>query len=477
MNKEQLLKAIKGHRLYKLYHSPTNEIPREDLEGEVNPSGQATARLFDLKRRLKDIVKRQTDFPHKLVRDNDELQQLIQSVIVTFYSDGDGNVDNKDFKKFFEPLAGTVEGLIAAMSADDPAAMQDMRLMKVECKHKAFMQQLKKLVESESNDAPKLGKALASMLTHVFILGEKAGGVNDALVSRLTGMVESLKSPASVGGVLAQVKAWGLFEGDKFTLFINSTDNPDTDSGRGKGKGKSRKVFDSEKEAVAYAKKIQNSREFGEHTLAEIRMPDGSWKHIAPNGRVFDGKATESVQEGEKGMAPVTSTPMPKNQDKKLTGLDAKNKDSSTTAKGQPTGDERWDGKKDGKGKKAKLNPGGLVQAPGNPEDVSDEGDDEIEPNELPKDNVPTSIDGQPNKPNSKVTPATKESVELKITEDTATKVKYAIMAGGRKIGEAVLNRFSRKGRIKGKLEDERQFEAASPAQARRMVGQLLATA
>jgi hypothetical protein len=394
MNKEQLLKAIKGHRLYKLYHSPTKEIPRDDLQGEVNPSGQATSRLFDLKRRLKDVVKRTTDFPHSLVRDNDELQQLVQTAIVTLYADGDGRIDNADFRRFFDPLAGMVEGIIAAMNADDPAAMQDMRLMKVECKHKAFMQQLKKLCESDKADGARLGKALSSMLTHVFILGEKTGGVNESLVSRLTSMVESLKDPAKAGEVLAQVRSWGLFEQDK-------------------------------------------------------------------------------------GMAPVkVAQGMPKSQDKKQAGLDATNKDVSTTAKGQPTGEDRWKGDKDGKGKKAELKPNLLTQAPGNPEDeAAGKGADEIEPNQLPKDNVPASIDGQPNKPNTKNYPATKEAVELKITEETAVRVKYAIVVGGKQIGEATLNRRSRLGKLRGKLEDAREFEATSPAHARRVVGKLLATA
>lgn len=394
MNKEQLLKAIKGHRLYKLYHSPTKEIPRDDLQGEVNPSGQATSRLFDLKRRLKDIVKLQTDFPHRLVRDNDELQQLIQAAIYTLYSEGDGRIDNADFRRFFDPLAGMVEGIIAAMNADDPAAMQDMRLMKVECKHKAFMQQLKKLCETEKPDGSRLGKALSSMLTHVFILGEKTGGVNEGLVSCLTGMVESLKDPKKATEILSQVKSWGLFE-------------------------------------------------------------------------------------TEKGMAPVkVGQPMPKSQDSKQSGLDSSDSGACVTTKGQPAGEDRWAGDKDGKGKKAELKPNLLTQAPGNPEDeAAGKGADEIEPNKLPDDSKPATIDGQPLKPNTKNYPATKEAVELKITEETAVRVKYAIMAGGKKIGEATLNRRSRLGKLKGKLEGERVFEAKSPAHARVVVGRLLATA
>jgi len=472
MNKEQLLKAIKGHRLYKLYHSPTNEIPREELQGEVNPSGEATARLFDLKRRLRDIVKRQTDFPHKLVRDNDELQQLIQSVIVTLYSEGDGRVDNAGFKKFFDPLAGMTEGLIASMHSDDPAMMQDMRLMKVECKHKAFMQQLKKIVESKSVNVTKLGKALSSMLTHVFILGERTGGVNESLVSRLTGMVESLKDVENSPNVIAQVKAWGLFEaGEKVTLHIDSADNPDAP--RGRGKGKSRKVFDSEEAAVTYARRIQDSREFGEHTLIDMELSGGEWKHVAPNGRVFTGRSVESVQENSKGMAPVTSTPMPKSQDKKLSGLDSKSKDVDTTTKGQPTGDETWDGKKDGKGAKADEKPNLLTQAPGNPEDGEEGEDAEQEVGGLDK-GLPKAIDGQKLEPDDKKLPATKESVELKIVSESAAKVKYAIMAGGKQIGEATLNRLSRLGKLKGKLDGEKVFEARSPTHARQVVRQLL---
>lgn len=394
MKKEQLLKAIKGHRLYKLYHSPTDEIPRGDLEGKVNPSGQATERLFDLKRRLKNAVKVTTNFPQKLVRDNDELQQLIQTAIVTLYADTDGQIQNADFRRFFDPLAGMTEGLISTMHEDDPEAMQDLRRMKVECKHKAFMQQLKKLVESDNADPTALGKALSSMLTHVWILGEKSGGVNESLVSKLTSMVESLKDQQHKQ-VLATVRSWGLFEKDA-------------------------------------------------------------------------------------GMAPVKQDgSLPTNQSKKLKGLDDKDDDTDTTTPGQPTGEDRWKGDADGKGEESEVTPPLLIRAPGNPKNVkvgAVDDEDEIEPNKLPDDDKPSKIDGKPLKPNTDKYPAIEE-VELRVTEETAVKVKYEIRYGGKAIGEASLNRCSRLAQIRGKLENGQQFNAESPTHARIVVGRLLASA
>lgn len=391
MKKEQLLKAIKGHRLYKLYHSPTKEIPRGDLEGEVNPSGQATERLFDLKRRLKNAVKVTTDFPHKLVRDNDEMQQLIQTAIVTLYADTDGQIGNADFRRFFDPLAGMVEGILSAMHSDDPAAMQDLRRMKIEWRNKAFMRQLKRMVESNNADAKALGKALSSMLTHVWIMGEKTGAVNESLVTKLTSMLESLNGQQFNKGVLATVRAWGLFEADA-------------------------------------------------------------------------------------GMAPVTiDQKVPTSQSKKLSGLDATNDDSDTTTAGQPTGEKRWKGDKDGEGAESKVTPPQLVRAPGNPKD-GPVGDEEIKPNKLPHDAQPSTIDGRPLKPDTSKYPAT-ESIELCITEETAAKVCYEILHEGKKVGEASINRHSRVRRVRGKLESGSEFTAKSPAHARMVVRRLLVSA
>lgn len=391
MTKEQLLKAIKGHRLYKLYHSPTKEISREDLQGTVNPHGEATERLFDLKRRLKDAVKRQTDFPPNLVRDNDELQQLIQTALVTLYAAGDGRIDNADFRRVFDPLAGMVEGMLAAMSCDDPNAAAELRRMTIECKHKAFMQQLRKLTEAGEPDAAALGKALSSMLTHVWIRAEKSGRVNEGLVKKLTGLVASLEDVAHAPAVLAEVRSWGLFE-------------------------------------------------------ADVMNPIVTAQTLSPNS------------------------------DKGLSGLPSKDDGACVSPKGYPAGDKRWDGKKAADVRKGTPELFGLTAAPVGGEQTDDAEEKEIEPNKLPDDAKPSKIDGQALAPDIKKNPATKESVELQISEETPVKVKYVVLLGGRQIGEATLNRRSRSCRIKGTISD-RAFEATSPAHARQVVRQLLATA
>lgn len=219
--KQDVLKSIKAHRLYKDYYSPTKEIPRTELEGEVNPTGQALERLLDLKRRLKVATTRQTDFPPALVRDGDEIQQQIQTVIVTLLQEGDGQIDNATFQKYFEPLAGMVEGYLSTLHQDDPGLMMDLRSMKRECVTKAFYRTLRKLIESGVTESKKghfeLAKALSSLNTHVFIQAEKTGRLNKKLIEHITSLLDQLSEKATDGcynyaDELKAVRGWKLVE-------------------------------------------------------------------------------------------------------------------------------------------------------------------------------------------------------------------------------------------------------------------------
>lgn len=379
VSKAEMLKAIKAHRLYKEYNSPTQEIPRDEITQQINPSGEATSRLLDLKRRLRVAVMRHTDFSPEIVRDNDELQQLIQSAIVVLYADGDGQIPPADFKALFSPLAGMVEGMLAQMQSDDPNKMADLRSFKHECVSKAFYKQLKKLIEQHtvtSADGYTLGKALSSMLTHLFIEGEKRGKVNRKLVDDINGMLKTLSesaSPEIVRGLLLEVRGWRFIESEKL---------PDLDS---------------------------------EQLAKEKKMP------------------VKGLQKG-KG-------------------------DSDVTGSGQPTGEDRWDGAKDGKGEKSKATPPALVQAPGNPKDDKEGKEEPQDVGGLDK-GLPKKIDGQPLEPK-------KENVELRIVRDTSVVVEYEIRVKGKKVGEAKLNRMGRTGTIRGKVLEKHVIEAPSAFQLR----------
>jgi hypothetical protein len=384
--KSEVLKAIKAHRLYKDYHSPTNEIPRGEITQEINPSGEATSRLFDLKRRLKQAVMKQTDFPPDVVKDNDEMQQLIQTAIVAIYADEDGRVSPTDFRKLFNPLAGMVEGLLARMNSDDANAMMDLRSFKQECVNKAFYKQLKKLMEKRSiatEDGYTLGKALSSMLTHVFIDGEKRGKLNEQLVDKINGMIRDLREmsgPAVVRDVLLEVRGWRFVESDKL---------PDLKS-----------------ETLASEKK-----------MSFTGTVKGSGK---PDHKVIDD----------------------------------------------------WDGSSDGKGAKAKVKPNGLIQAPGNPEDTPD-GKVPEQKGEWMDGKTAKKIDGQELSPDEKEVPAKKENVEVRIVKDTPVLVEYDIVAGGKKVGSAKLNRMGKSGMIRGEVL-EHSIEADSAFKLRLVASKIL---
>lgn len=225
MTKAELAKQIKASRLYKLYHNPTDEIDRSAPEG-VNASGQATDRMMQLQRAIKDASKRETDFPPELRSDADELRELIQTGIVTLFADSeDGEITPADFKTVFNPLAGMTEGMLTALSFDDPDKMMSLRSMRTECADKAFYRQLRKTLHEASIGSNHgrermfaFGKALSSFGTHLFIKAEKGGHLPTGLVEEVGEIVSSLNRKASRGTYefadeVRRVRGWGLVEG------------------------------------------------------------------------------------------------------------------------------------------------------------------------------------------------------------------------------------------------------------------------
>ena len=229
MTKAELVAKIRASRLFKLYNNPTNEVLRDAPEG-VNATGQATDRMMELQRLIKQATMRETDFPPELRNDADELRELIQTGIVTLFADSDdGEISPADFKKVFTPLVAMTEGMLSALSYDDPDKMMSLRSMKAECVNKAFYRQLKKsLFESSVLSSTEyavgrdrmfaLGKALSSFSTHLFIKAEKGGHLPTGLVNEVNAIVESLSNKAARGvfefaGEIEKVRAWGLVEG------------------------------------------------------------------------------------------------------------------------------------------------------------------------------------------------------------------------------------------------------------------------
>jgi hypothetical protein len=223
-NKQELLDQIKTGRLHKLYFKPSDVIPRQDIKQEVNPTGEATDRLMDLQRRVKSTTMRETDWPQELRKDSDELCALIQSVLVRLYADSkDGTISNADFKEYFTPLAGMVEGLCAALSVDDPGKMMTLRSMHQECAGKPFWRQLKKvLAESAQSTCDRarffqLAKAVSSFNTHLFIGAEHGGHLPTGLVEEVSQIALSLNDKAKrgtweYGDELQQIRGWELIE-------------------------------------------------------------------------------------------------------------------------------------------------------------------------------------------------------------------------------------------------------------------------
>lgn len=228
MTKKELAGKIKGSRLYKLYHNPTDEISRDAPEG-VNATGQATDRMMELQRMVKCATVRETDFPPELRNDADELRELVQTGIVTLFSDSeDGEISPADFKTVFAPLAGMTEGMLAALNYDDPDKMMSLRSMKAECAGKAFYKQLKRtLLESSTLSGTfgavgkermfRFGKALSSFGTHLFIKAEKGGHLPTGLVEEVGELIGSLNRKAARGVFefeeeVGKVRSWGLVE-------------------------------------------------------------------------------------------------------------------------------------------------------------------------------------------------------------------------------------------------------------------------
>jgi hypothetical protein len=225
-NKQELLDEIKSGRLHKLYFKPNDTIPRQDIEQEVNATGEATDRLMDLQKRIKEFTMRETDWPQELRKDADELRSVVQSSIVRLYADSkDGTISNADFKEYFTPLAGMTEGLIAALSVDDPDRMMTLRSMREECRAKPFWRQLRKvIIESRDKGASdrtrffQLAKAINSFNTHLFIGAEHGGHLPTGLVEDVSSIVDSLNKKASRGvwdysSELGQIEGWDLVEG------------------------------------------------------------------------------------------------------------------------------------------------------------------------------------------------------------------------------------------------------------------------
>ena len=223
MTKTELAGKIKGSRLYKLYHNPTDEISRDAPEG-VNATGQATDRMMELQRMVKCATMRETDFPPELRNDADELRELIQTGIVTLFSDSeDGEISPVDFKTVFAPLVGMTEGMLSALNYDDPDKMMSLRSMKTECADKAFYRQLKRSLHEAAEGRERmfaLGKAISSFGTHLFIKAEKGGHLPTGLVEEVQQLVGSLSRKAACGVFefeleLERVRAWELVEAAK----------------------------------------------------------------------------------------------------------------------------------------------------------------------------------------------------------------------------------------------------------------------
>jgi len=221
MTRSELVKKIKACRLYDAYHNPTDEIDRGKPEG-VNATGQATDRMFALKRLIKVATTRETDFPPELRNDADELRELIQTGVVTLFAEADdGTITAEAFLEVFKPLAGMTEGMLTALNHDDPEKMMSLRSMKTECADKAFYRQLRKSLREDASGRENMfafGKALSSFGTHLFINAEKGGHLPTGLVEEVNDLVSALNKKASRGdfsfeAVLDQVRAWGLVEG------------------------------------------------------------------------------------------------------------------------------------------------------------------------------------------------------------------------------------------------------------------------
>ncbi len=357
MTKAELAKQIKASRLYKLYNKPTNEISREAPEG-VNASGQATDRMMQLQRTIKQATMRETDFPPELRNDADELRELIQTGIVTLFADSeDGEIAPADFKTIFTPLAGMTEGLCTLLSFDDPDKMMSLRSMRTECADKAFYRQLKKTLHESSIKANHgrermfaFGKALSSFGTHLFIKAEKGGHLPTGLVEEVGEIVSALNTKAARGvfdfaDEVDRVKAWGLVEGA--------------------------------------------------------------------------------------GMAPVKNDGMPKDRSSQPSGLNKKDKGANVSPAGEPEGEDRWRGDKDGKGQKADVTPPQLTRGPGNPKNVPD-GKDAKQDGKWMDGKLKTTVDGVPTN-----TPA-KESVEFLVrVPERRGCLEWNIRVGDKIIGEA----------------------------------------
>lgn len=199
-DKVDLLGEIKSSEVYELFNNPTKEIDREPPTSEVNHTGESLMRFHDLQRMLKMAV-----LPTSVVgakRDATSIHELIERVIVVLLAES-GQITSEDFKKYFDVLAGMVEGFMSALSSGRFAGVRDVHDLRTECESKAFVKQLKSLLSEKTVEGKEklfaLAKALSSLQTHIFVRAEKTGKLGEDLLSKSQSIVRHLVEMARKG--------------------------------------------------------------------------------------------------------------------------------------------------------------------------------------------------------------------------------------------------------------------------------------
>jgi hypothetical protein len=213
----KLLDDIKASDVASIYTKETGEFPRTDLGTEVNPTGEALKRFHDLQRRLKiaqtDIqAKASSRFaPDEAVRDSCTIIQFIDDAIMVLLAQGDGTIDNANFKKLFPVLATMTEAFLVAVKEGWLARAKEVRDVRLECVGKAFYKQLQDILASKNKvTEAALKKAVFSLGTHLSIAEEK-GKPHPYLMSEVLKMLSRL-GKSRLSEEIERVKSWGLIK-------------------------------------------------------------------------------------------------------------------------------------------------------------------------------------------------------------------------------------------------------------------------
>ncbi len=220
--KTLVMKEIKDSQVYDLYKDGTNEIDRGPIETEVNSTGESLKRFNELSIILKGVLAGAgiNKLPAGTESDANAIMNLINKACASCLAE-DGEIKPEDFKKFHDVLASMTEGFIIAVRSGSFTKRREAHDLVQESAGKAFHKQLKKIVEDKKTKgldvAINLGKALASMLTHVFIESSIDRHFKANLAAQLIKMLESVskklaKGQTNVTEEIEVVKTWSLTE-------------------------------------------------------------------------------------------------------------------------------------------------------------------------------------------------------------------------------------------------------------------------